>query len=317
MNLALPHVTVAVATYRRARLLAQTLQGLTRQDYPAELYELLVLDNNSPDDTRAVVASFAGAPHPPKHMLETQQGANFARNRALAEAAGDIIAYADDDIIVADDWLARLVEPFANDQAHRIGAVGGEVIPEFPDGCPDWVRSFHGPLAMRPDAGPVSPRQIPMSANLAFRRDALRRAGGWDTKVGRMGGRIFGGDENGPISRIRRAGLEVWFAPAAKVRHQMPAGRTTLRYVMRHAFDSACSRTIGHVSLARETGRNPTGWLLTRWPLNLLKAPLFALLALLNFILLRPGAGKKALVRAWRSCGYLYQIPRILCGRLN
>jgi hypothetical protein len=153
-----------------------------------------------------------------------------------------------------------------------------------------------------------------MSANLAFRRDALRSTGGWDINLGRKGGRVFGGEENGPIRRLRKAGYAVWFAPAAKVLHQMPAARTTLRYVKRHAFDSACSRVVGRVNVDREDGRSSTGYLLSRFVGNVFKALGFGLIATLNFIIARPDAGKKSFVRAWRSCGYLYQIPRSLFG---
>ena len=310
----LPSVTIAIPTYNRAPLLTRTLEGLTQQDYPAALLEILIIDNNSPDDTRGAVAAFQTAPHPPRHILEPQQGANYARNRALAEANGEIIVYGDDDILMPPGWLRVLMQPFVSDPARRIGAVAGEVEPIFPDGCPDWVRSFHGLQALRADPGPIAVQQVPMSANLAFRRDALRATGGWDINLGRKGGRVFGGEENGPLRRLRKAGCEVWFAPKAKVLHQMPAARTTLRYVKRHAFDSACSRVVGRINLDREEARSSTGYLFSRFIGNIFKAVGFALLAVLNLLVGRPGSAKKFLVRTWRSGGYLYQIPRALLG---
>jgi hypothetical protein len=90
----------------------------------------------------------------------------------------------------------------------------------------------------------------------------------------------------------------------------MPASRTTFRYAARHAFDSARSRVIDRAG-------QPGGaaYLLGRWPANGVKLAGFTLLALLQGLCLRPGEAKQALVRAWRSCGYLYQIPRSLAGR--
>ena len=91
----------------------------------------------------------------------------------------------------------------------------------------------------------------------------------------------------------------------------MPASRTTFRYAARHAFDSARSRVIDRAGLP-----GAPVYLLGRFPANLLKATAFALVAALNAITFRRGAAKQAIVRAWRSCGYLYQIPRSLCGRI-
>ena len=98
-------MTIAIPTYNREKWLVETLAGLTTQDYPADRLEILIIDNNSPDKTRELVASFSSAPHAPKYLLETQQGANFARNRALAEAQGEIIVYGDDDILMGTTWL--------------------------------------------------------------------------------------------------------------------------------------------------------------------------------------------------------------------
>ncbi len=309
-------VTVAICTYNRAAWLRQTLDGLMRQDYPAELLEILVIDNNSTDSTAELVAGYRDARHPPRHILETRQGANFARNRAIAEARSEIIVFGDDDILVESDWLRELVRPFASDPAGRIGAVAGEVIPVFPQGCPPWVARFHGPQALRADTGPTPPGPTPMSANLAFRRKTFFELGMFDTTVGRKGGVIFSGDENLVIHRLRRAGYEVWFSCEARAQHQMPAGRTTVRYMLRHAFDSARSRVVGRVNLDRLEGRSSAAYLWSRLPANLAKAVGFALLALFWGILFQRGNALTALVRAWRSCGYLYQIPRSLLGKL-
>ncbi|MEO5960916.1 MAG: glycosyltransferase [Opitutaceae bacterium] len=304
-------VTVAIPTYNRAAILRQTLAGIVAQHFPRAHYEILVIDNNSTDDTRAVVAEFAAAQPAPRYLHEPQQGLDHARNRAIAEARGEIILFGDDDILVAPDWIAQMAAPLLADAAHRIGAVGGEVIPVFPDGLPDWVREWHAPLAFRPDLGPLPARHSPMGANLAFPKRVFAQLGPFHTALDRAAGNYFSGGDSEMIRRVRAAGLEVWFAPAAAVQHQMPASRTTFRYAARHAFDSARSRVIDR---AGQPGA--AGYFAGRFLGNLAKALGFASLALLNAIVLRPGAAKKALVRAWRSCGYLYQIPRSALGKM-
>lgn len=304
-------VTVAIPTYNRAGFLRQTLAGIARQQFPHDHFEVLVIDNNSRDDTAQVVAEFAAARPAPRYILEPRQGLDHARNRAIAEARGEILLFGDDDILVQPDWIAQMVAPLLADPGRRIGAVGGEVIPVFPDGLPDWVRDWHGPLAFRADAGPIAAPRSPMGANLAFPRWVFAELGEFHTALDRAAGNYFSGGDSEMIRRVRTAGLEVWFAPAAAVQHQMPASRTTFRYAARHAFDSARSRVIDR---AGQPGA--AAYLASRLLANVAKTIGFVLLALANASLFRPGPAKRATVQAWRACGYLYQIPRSMAGRI-
>jgi glycosyltransferase involved in cell wall biosynthesis len=304
-------VTVAIPTYNRADFLRQTLAGITAQQFPRDHFEVLVIDNNSTDHTRAVVEEFASARPAPRYIHETKQGLDYARNRAIAEARGEIIVFGDDDILVQPDWLAQIAVVLLADNAHRIGAVGGEVIPVFPDGLPEWVREWHSPLAFRSDTGPLEARHSPMGANLAFPSWVFQELGPFHTALDRSAGNYFSGGDAEMIRRVRAAGYEVWFSAAAAVKHQMPASRTTFRYAARHAFDSARSRVIDR---AGQSGA--AGYLLGRFLANVAKVAGYGIQAAVTGIVGQTGSAKKALVRAWRSCGYLYQIPRSLIGKI-
>ena len=304
-------VTVAIPTYNRADFLRQTLAGIAQQQFPREHFEVLVIDNNSHDHTRAVVEEFSSARPAPRYVREEKQGLDHARNRALVEARGEIIVFGDDDILVQPDWLAQMAVPLIADPARRIGAVGGEVIPVFPDGLPGWVREWHSPLALRADLGPIDAKHSPMGANLAFPTWVFERLGPFHAALDRAAGNYFSGGDSEMIRRVRASGLEVWFAPAAAVQHQMPASRTTFRYAARHAFDSARSRVIDR---AGQPGAG--GYFASRFAGNFLKTVGLAVLALIAALGFQTGAAKQALVRGWRCCGYLYQIPRSLVGKI-
>jgi glucosyl-dolichyl phosphate glucuronosyltransferase len=118
------------------------------------------------------------------------------------------------------------------------------------------------------------------------------------------------------IRRVRAAGLEVWFVPDARVQHQMPAARLTMAYALRHAFDSARSRVVDGVQVRRAGGRNPFFFLGSRAVGAFVKLPGYLLLAALAAVSGQWGAARRARVRAWRSCGYLYQIARSARGKL-
>lgn len=314
MSLPLPtKVTVAVPTYNRAAMLRQTLAGIVAQRFPRDHFEILVIDNASTDATRAVVADFASARPIPRYIFEPQQGLDFARNRAIAEAQGEFMVFCDDDVAMRTDWLAQIAVPLLADAgSRRIGAVGGEVVPVFPDGAPDWVRGWHSPLAFRPDVGPLEPRQNPMGANLALPKWIFDELGRFDPHLDRCAGTYFSGGDTEMLRRIRAAGYEVWFAPDAAVQHHLPASRTTFSYAAQHAFDSARSRVIG-----RANSPDAMGYFAGRLVANCAKALAFSLVAGANTLVLRRGEATKSLVRAWRACGYVYQIPRSLAGRLG
>ena len=185
-NLQNLRTTVAVITYNRSRFLKETLVDLVRQDYPAGHWEILVIDNNSTDDTAAVVAAFASRDPAPRHVIETEQGLDHGRNRAIAEAKGELLVLIDDDVLMEPDWLNSLTAPFSPQDSDRIGVVGGEVIPVFPDGLPDWLQGAHRPLGFRADPGPLPPGQSPMGANFAFPRALFARLGNFNTTLDQL-----------------------------------------------------------------------------------------------------------------------------------
>lgn len=304
-------VSVVIPTYNRADYLRQTLAGIAHQTFPHEYFEVLVIDNNSKDHTAQVVEEFKDAKPRPRYIVERQQGLDFARNRAIYESIGAVILYGDDDILVQPDWVEQMTGPLLADGMQEIAAVGGEVIPVFPEGKPDWISEWHAPLAFRKDTGPINAPQCPMGANLAFPKWVFQLLGPFHTALDRSAGNYFSGGDSEMIRRVRLAGLEVWFSPGGAVKHQMPASRTTFRYARRHAFDSARSRVID-----RATQPGAAKYLFGRFFANIAKAVGFSVLAGLNAVAFRTGSAKKSLVRAWRSCGYLYQIPRTLTGKI-
>ena len=155
-----------------------------------------------------------------------------------------------------------------------------------------------------------------MGANFAFPKWVFTRFGTFKTELDRQGASLFGGGDTDMIRRVRAVGLQAWFVPGAKVLHQIPAGRLTLRYALRHAFDSARSRVVDGAQLLREAGRSPLPFLASRILGNLAKLIGYLVLAGAAAVAFQKGAARRSLVRAWRSCGYLYQIARSAVGKI-
>jgi len=238
-------ISVLLCTYNRARLLRETLAALQAANPPGDCaVEIIIVDNNSTDNTQAVVAeSTAAGPLPIVSLKEPRQGKSFALNLGLAHATGDVVALTDDDVIPPRDWLERIVEGF---RERDVTFVFGKVLPRWgrvppPELMSTAAQDIWGPLAIV-DYGDTSAdylaentgQRLPIGANLAFRRDALVRVGGWRTDLGKVNNTLVSGEDHEIFMRLRRYGLYAGFYdPLIRVRHFVPAERLTRKYFRR------------------------------------------------------------------------------------
>jgi glucosyl-dolichyl phosphate glucuronosyltransferase len=240
MNVA--SASVLICTYNRARLLRETLAALQSMTPPADCSaEILVVDNNSTDNTAAVVAEASRmGPMPVVYLRESSQGKSFALNRGLADARGDIIALTDDDVLPAPDWLALIVEAF---RGREVSFVFGKVLPLWgavppPELLTPRAQAIWGPLAICDygDAAVEYPptrfdQRLPIGANLAFARRALAEIGGWRTDLGKVNNTLISGEDHEIFLRMRRSGHYAgYYDPRIWVRHYVPPSRLTRRY---------------------------------------------------------------------------------------
>jgi glucosyl-dolichyl phosphate glucuronosyltransferase len=239
-------LTVLICSYNRAALLEETLAALASARAPNRCdVEILVVDNNSSDDTAGVVRR-AGAegPWPVRYALERQQGKSYALNHGLRNARGDVLALTDDDVLPAADWLVRIADLFkAEDPVFVFGKVlpRWEVMPP-PELLTTPARDIWGPLALvdygdervRYDAASFGRRRLPIGANLAIRREAVQAIGGWRTDLGKVDNTLIAGEDHELCVRLYRAGLySGLYDPSVIVRHFVPASRLTRAYFRR------------------------------------------------------------------------------------
>lgn len=229
------HITVAICTWNRAALLDQTLTRLRELHIPPGLsWELLVVENNCTDSTSEVLARHAK--HLPLRPLhEPHQGHSHARNRAVAEARGELLVWTDDDVLAHPDWLAEYAK--AAERFPEAQFFGGPVRPWFEEVPPRWIERSLAKLGYcwalidhGPEIRPLRGDEYGYGANLAFRTDVVRRFP-FDPAYGRVGKQLSSGDETRVIDRIRgNGGTGVWVGTAT-VDHFLPADRMNPRYV--------------------------------------------------------------------------------------
>jgi len=204
--------------------------------------ECVVIDNNSSDDTGAVVASFGEtAPMATRYVFETRIGSSRARNRAIDEAQGDFILFIDDDAIAEPDWAGAML---AEMERRRLDAACGLVLPEWAAARPRWLGpSLYARLAVHdePELARLPRERIEtihnfFSANVGFRRETFNRFGRFREELGVIGANPMSGEDTEMFLRIIRGGGAMGFASAARVRHLIPAERMSRRYLRRKSY---------------------------------------------------------------------------------
>ncbi|HEY7504262.1 MAG TPA: glycosyltransferase [Gemmatimonadales bacterium] len=219
-------VTVAVCTRDRPDDLATCLDSLERVEYPG--LEVLVVDNApSSEASRVLVEGRSGRV---RYVREPRPGLDWARNRAIAESGGDVIAFTDDDVSVDPGWVRALVAAFGSDES--IVAVTGLVLPAAlqteAQVLFERYRGFGRGFAPRrigvEGRGSVARRYgaagaYGTGANMAFRRSLFGRIGGFDPALG-AGTPTRGGDDLEMFFRVLKEGHALVYEPRAIVRHR-------------------------------------------------------------------------------------------------
>ena len=187
--------SIIIATYNRAGDLRETLGSIARLS-PSDAWEVIVVDNNSKDDTRNVVMEAAGEfPTELRYLFEAEQGRCAALNAGIRAARGEIILTTDDDVRIELDWMDAAERAM---DSLNCDYVGGKVLPIWGSARPGWLPNRggkHWAVIALLDYGqePVEfGQKVPLGVNMAFRREAFRRAGLWDNRVGRKAGTLLG-----------------------------------------------------------------------------------------------------------------------------
>ena len=239
--------SVVIATYNRAADLRETLRSLAGLE-PDGPWEVIVVDNNSPDDTHRVVADAAeSCPVPLRYFFERKQGRSPALNTGIRAARGEIVVTTDDDVRVPADWLNRAAEGL---QRLDCDYVGGRVLPIWRGPRPRWLPDRGGrqwAVIALLDYGPEPIEfgtRVPLGVNMAFHRSAFERAGLFDPDTGRRAGTLLGQEVREWCIRARKAGVRGFYVPELTLQHIIPADRLRKRYFRRWFYWRGISRAM-------------------------------------------------------------------------
>lgn len=232
---------VVIATHNRATLLTRTLDSLLAADPPAALaVTVIVVDNRSTDNTRAVVESytdrFGGRL---RYVYETAQGRSHALNAGIAAGAGDLIGMIDDDEEIDRQWFRVVESAFADP---RTDFIGGPYEPRWGAPRPGWLGTTHLAAIGWVDSGSEIRQFGPgfnamlMGGNAVIRRALLEQVGPYAGDLGRTATRLMACEDEDMFNRLLKAGARGFYRPDLIIHHYVPPERLQKRYFRRWSF---------------------------------------------------------------------------------
>lgn len=303
-------VTVIVCTYNRCQSLTEALGSVALSVVPDSMeWEVLVVDNNSKDQTRDVVDGF-NRKYPGRfhYLFEVRQGKSHALNSGIREARGEVLAFMDDDVTVESSWLRDIT---ASLNGNVWAGTGGRILPARSFRPPRWLQlqgphNMGGILALFDLGG--QRRDLdrpPFGTNMAFRKEVFQKYGGFRTDLGPCPGSEIRNEDTEFGRRLMAAGERLLYEPSALVYHAVPESRLSKKYFLSFWFD------YGRAAI-RELTRRPDIWGIPRRYLTLLKhamviAPVKTLQWLLTF---NPQERFYRKCWVWYTAGEIVEIRR-------
>jgi glycosyltransferase involved in cell wall biosynthesis len=232
----MPFLSVIVCTYNRAELLEKCLASLCAQEPASNLYEVIVVDNNSKDDTFSIVSRYTEEYENVRYVTENNQGLSYARNKGCDKARGRYLAYIDDDAVVPPQYLSNVLVVI---NQYEPDIMGGPVYPYYTEEKPCWFRDSYEIRKYEEKSGFSRTCRV-SGGNLIIKRDILRQMGMFDVELGMKGNRMAFGEEAKVLDtyRIRtpKADQKVYYALECYVRHCISRDKMRIGYVLRRRY---------------------------------------------------------------------------------
>jgi len=234
-------ITATISTYNREKYLPKVLESLKNQTLDKSLFEIILVNNNSPGNTEEIAVEFQkNNPHLLfKYVLETNQGLSYGRNRGIEEAKGKYITFIDDDAFLSEDYLEIIYQYFEKNE--NIAAIGSKILLHYESVIPKWenkyLNSLLGYFNLGDKEKEFKKNDYPRGSNMSFRMSVFDKIGLFNVELGRKGNNLAGSEEKDIFKRIYKyPELKVMYIPNAIVYHCVPVERTTSEFIKKQAL---------------------------------------------------------------------------------
>lgn len=234
-------ISAIICTHNNCQLLKKGIESLLNQSLDSKECEILIIDNNSQDETKRMALVYADKFPCVKYFCERKLGLSHARNRAIHEANGAYLAFMDDDAEADREWLQKLVETFGHIKP-KPDIIGGKVlinyeaqrIPSCINESVYYAKLDYGDKGFFIEGPPIT--RYLNGTNFAVCKKAAQEIGLFKSDLGRMGKSLISGEESDFLERAIKAGFKIYYEPAAQVTHLISKRKTGVIYMIRRSF---------------------------------------------------------------------------------
>ena len=242
--------SVIISTFNQSAKLKQCLFHLSELSFDPDLFEVIVVDNGSTDDTKQVVDTFKNEISNLRYFFSPIPGLHTGRNLGLEKAMGDFLSYIDDDSFVTNGWLKGIERAFEDP---NVALVGGPCLPKYESDPPEWLKYFWSDCEFGKILGYLSlldfgdkfiaiPPSHIFGCNFNIRKDILSKAmgfppDGFPPELWKYRGR----GESQVARKIAESNLLSIYSPEVKIFHLVSNDRLSEEYIYQRAYKAGIS----------------------------------------------------------------------------
>lgn len=232
-------ISIIICTYNRSHLLRLCLKSLLEQTIDSFEFEVIVVDNNSIDDTKVIAAEFVKSFQHFQYIFEPNTGLSFARNTGYQYATSDWILYLDDDAKAFPNMVERAIY---TTKKYHFPCFGGIIISYFNknDKIPRWwitdrfecneylLKTFNGVCTLD--------KESPYGGIIVIKKELLIDLGGFKTNIGMQGNKIGYGEETDFVHRIRQNNIAIGIDTEVRIYHLVSSNKLKFSWHLKAAF---------------------------------------------------------------------------------
>ena len=250
-------ISVIICTYNREKYIYNVLKSIAENDLSRKEYEVVLVNNNSTDNTEQECRRFeADFPEVKfRYCLETSQGLSYARNCGIRQSEGDLLAYVDDDATVNKEYLSTYARFFA--KRPDAVAAGGPILPVYETEEPSWMTHYTrqlitGKLYLGDKEREFPRGAFPGGGNACYRKSVFDTVGLFNVELGRKGNSLIGAEEKDLFDKMTTNGMHFYYLPTAILYHIIPPHKLTQDYFDRLTFSIGQSERYRTLQISRK-----------------------------------------------------------------